>query len=485
MRFSQVFLACLMVTVAVWPVAAVNSGDDKGHAVLYTNKYVYNNPAVMEVLPPDAYGYVVFSARGCSVQDPYIFIARKDANITFDRTFHYDQTLITGQNPGTIVVKLLPDGVSETIGPLAAGTYIAYMRRGNGDQPEQYEFKIGGAQIEHVVFLGAAIPPKPVNVCKSFLVTDRPGYVIHHNEVNHTEVRIITPEVPGWTEHFGDFDAQHNFVGMGNGDYIRSGSGVVDPYLYDYIAPIEHAAVYETVCHEEVNHTETIIDTPYSPAWDEFIYHPEVNHTLHHDEIQATGRLAIWQLSRLDYEAGHVHARENGNPSQTDFWYNGHRYHITGDRHDTAFVVTPGTSAWDELVVDHEAYTETIHHDEVAEVSHTIIVVDTPAYCEEVLVSPAWTEHFGSYDADHNYVGTGNGDYTRTGDGTDDPYVFTFIPPVEHPIVPAVTETVIVVDQPEWDEPVGPATHKETVCSIYGRPVPPAGSVPIDVTTGV
>jgi len=150
-------VALLVISALVGTASAVNSGDERGSAVLYESKYADYNPTIKD-WPVEAYGYVVFYMRGVTVRDPYIFIARP--NSPFDKTYHMDGTPVESAiNKNLLMVESLPDGVTEPV-LLAAGTYVAYVRNGNSDQIEIRTFKIGNGQTEHVAFLGQAFPMK-------------------------------------------------------------------------------------------------------------------------------------------------------------------------------------------------------------------------------------------------------------------------------------------------------------------------------------
>jgi hypothetical protein len=96
---------------------------------------------------------------------------------------------------------------------------------------------------------------------------------------------------------------------------------------------VHHAAVQPTPAYYTVEQAEWI---------------PAVTHTVHHAATMATGQPCN------SYTPGHVHAKKNS--GQTDFTYNGNNYHITGNSQDSTFIVTPGTPAWDETIVDVPAH---------------------------------------------------------------------------------------------------------------------------------
>ena len=84
-------------------------------------------------------GFVIFYERGVSVQDHNIIVTN-DIDPSVNET-----------------ITINPDGNSGLM-QFAAGNYTAYLKQGNGDQPETKHFKAGGGITTGVAFLGAAIP---------------------------------------------------------------------------------------------------------------------------------------------------------------------------------------------------------------------------------------------------------------------------------------------------------------------------------------
>jgi len=166
------------------------------------NVYVDRNPALYEVLPVDSYGYAVFYIRaGGSAQDLNVWIGNDaNKNTTFDPTYHPDKSVIEGQNPDFLKVKVLPDGVSEPV-MLSAGNYTAYLQKGNGDQVEQFPFIIGGGATERVQFLGAAVSSADPNTCKPVYTVTSAMY----GSGGCWYVTIIDKEA--WDEEVVDADA--------------------------------------------------------------------------------------------------------------------------------------------------------------------------------------------------------------------------------------------------------------------------------------
>lgn len=139
------FCMCMVAT----PVAA--------SVPMYESKYVDYNPT-LGAAPVGAGGWVVFGLRaGGSAQDLNVYVINDNQkNVTFDASYNPDKSDIVGQNKNFLLVKILPDGVSEQE-QLAAGSYTAYLRNGNGGQVEVQHFKIGGGAMETVLFLGHAV----------------------------------------------------------------------------------------------------------------------------------------------------------------------------------------------------------------------------------------------------------------------------------------------------------------------------------------
>ena len=118
-----------------------------------------------------------------------------------------------------------------------------------------------------------------------------------------------------------------------------------------------------------------------SPAYDETIHHDAITHTVHHDAVPPVyGPDLWWNFSPNHHQGPYVGPpdfpndpngtwqgpHENGGPSQDTYgtfqqgqgngsWF--HREH--------GALITPGQDAWDEIVVDVEAWDEIVHHDAV------------------------------------------------------------------------------------------------------------------------
>jgi len=365
--------------------------------------YVDNNPKY-SVLPMDTYGYVEFFIRACgSAQDLNVYVAPAGANMTFDPAWRPDGSEITDQNKDFKNFKVLPDCLSARES-LAAGEYVAYLKQGDGDQMEERTFKVGGGETTRVTFLGAAVSSPGIYECfhvfkilkatygaegECIWVVDVPG---------HTEYSYWISDVPEHTEY------RYR-------DWIPA---VYDKVCYPEVNHTEiqgnttHTEMVGNTTHQEwvpeVNHTVTVIDIPEVPAWDEYVYHPEVNHT-------------EW------IEDGHYYVHDWK-------WFMGygwkvkcsnHGEHGEGWHRETS-ACTEAYGHW-ITVIDSQEWVETIHHDAIPAVTHEEIVVDVPghfidvdnmdgylievdnmdgqlvivvdqeAYCEPILVTPAgWSD---------------------------------------------------------------------------------------------
>lgn len=298
----------LVLFMCIMPFAAAMSDG---------SKYVNNNP-VLSIPNQSMYGYLTAYVRaGGSAQDLTIWIKNDLQNVTFDPVFHMDRTMIVGQNPDFLKVKVLPDGLSEPM-MLAAGSYTAYLQNGNSNQLETIKFTIGGGDITRITFLGAAVSPK-------HRVTSRPG------------VTIINAE---W-----------------------GASGRICEFVW--VGETNH-----TVYHPEINHTQWIDDVTHT------VYHPEIKHTEYRTiKVDCSGKYCKviygeWQLTNpCEYKIGF-------DACLPDCKYET-RVVIDQEAWTEVIVDVPGHY---ELVIDQEAWTEIVidvpaHAEEVCrDVSSTIVV---------------------------------------------------------------------------------------------------------------
>lgn len=504
MKLSNIMLMMIMVGLLAIPVAAEEQKNYivDSWAITVNTTPVQNNLSFVPTpvpTPIPGHGYlIVYIRAGGSAQDLRIWIKNDLTNTTpFDSTYRPDRSEIEGQNDGYIQIYVLPDGVSEPT-LLEEGNYTAYLQHGNADQMEMTTFHIGSNALTRITFLGSAVSSRHddrfvFTVVSALYEFSGPGgcHWVHHEAVTHN-VTIV--DKPAWNETIID-------------------TAPWDEYIY-------HQEINHTVYYPEVNHTvyhPEINHTVYHENTTSQVWVPEVNHTEKRAStwnetkpaIPATGVLAdyevghvhavwvmncpvdaecfivdhVWNKYRVtsdesaqafvitvhapfgsagigreaDYLAGHVHARDNGNPSQTDFFYNNVPYHITGNKHDTAFRVTPGTPAeygcvageWvdgtcpvsdpkcieepkcgceQRIIVDTAGYFKTVDNMDgyeetvIDRAAYTEIIVDMEAHSEIILDKAAWTETIhhpaGSHEVSH----------------------------------PAITHEETVVDQGAWDE---------------------------------
>jgi hypothetical protein len=326
------------------------------------NVYVDRNPALYEVLPTGSYGYVVFYIRaGGSAQDLNIWVGNDAKNVTFDPTYNPDRTAIEGQNPDFLKVKVLQDGVSEPQ-MLAAGNYTAYLQKGNGDQLEQFQFKIGGGATERVPFLGDGVSSPGERICKPVYTIIEATYgsggcwfvTIIDKEAWDEIITVTEP----WTETIEHPEVNHT---------------------------VHHDAITHVVYHPEVNHTV------YHEAVTHVVYHPEVNHTVHHDAVTHE------QFVTDGYYYVHDHKWfwDNGYPIEkvkcSNHAEHGEGWHVQTEGCTEAYghyETVIDVPAYDEIVVDTPAWEETI----IDVPAYEEIVVDTPAYEETVIDKEGWDE---------------------------------------------------------------------------------------------
>jgi hypothetical protein len=271
------------------------------------NVYVDHNPALYDVLPVHAYGYVVFYIRaGGSAQDLNVWIKNDAVNATFDPYYNPDKSVIEGQNPHFKKIAVLANGESKPE-LLASGCWTAYIQKGNGDQMEEQHFIIGGGATEGVQFLGSAVSSVDTKVCHPvYKITDA-----KYGSGGCYEVIII--DVPAWDE------------------------------------TVEHPAETHVVYHEEVNRT---------------VHHDAVTH----QEFIVDGHYRVTH-HEWKWESGHfVEKVKCTNPAH-EGWHVQTAACTEVYGHYVTVVDTPAwdevvvdTPAWSEIVTDKEPWIEIIHH---------------------------------------------------------------------------------------------------------------------------
>lgn len=85
-----------------------------------------------------------------------VYIARNGTNMPpFDSSYDPYRSVVEGQNPGYLHVKILPDGSSGIV-DLMPGSYLAYLPDRSGGQPEEQSFMINPKYLTYVTFTGHA-----------------------------------------------------------------------------------------------------------------------------------------------------------------------------------------------------------------------------------------------------------------------------------------------------------------------------------------
>jgi len=245
---------------------------------------------ILPVLAEDS-GFVTFQMRGVTVQDNQILVVRdgEPANLSYLP----DHTDGVGDNPGVFVATTLPDGISE-IYRMSAGEYVAYLRQGNADQPEEQKFVVVPGEITRVTFLGAAYASGDEGCCSCHNITvTTPTYTIHHDEINHTVlhpagVEVVTViDTPAWTETKIITEEWWEYVidRLGHWEYRTLPNGVwSDDYIYGCTHTEDVTGYNEVMCLTPVKRCETRWITELwhmvlHPAVTEEVYHPASTHT--------------------------------------------------------------------------------------------------------------------------------------------------------------------------------------------------------------
>jgi hypothetical protein len=160
------------------------------------------------------------------------------------------------QNVTPKIIPILADGTFRYDGPVAQGDYTLHIIPPfEGLGPDQYA-KVhctNGIARPGSDLLGYAVSGSPPDVCQREIISAEYGAF-----EDVCEEVLVTP---AWTEHFGKYNFECNHwhhgictsydyvnVGQGNGDYVRH-CGMFGCH-YDYVAPVNHPAEYETVCEQ-------------------------------------------------------------------------------------------------------------------------------------------------------------------------------------------------------------------------------------------
>lgn len=208
-------------------------------------------------------GSATFFIKGVTVQDNSIFISNGTAvNLSYLPDHTED---IAANNPGLTYVKTLPDGVSEPV-YLAAGEYTAYLRQGNGDQPEVQQFIVGEG-ITRVTFLGAAYASGDEGCCscKNQTVVDEQSHLVYYPEVNETVFRQSCKD--GWYMH--DIPAWDEVIGV--------------PAWQETV--IDAPGHWQTACPDTMTYSRNLkcmCPRIWVDEVSHIVYHPEDTQIIHH-----------------------------------------------------------------------------------------------------------------------------------------------------------------------------------------------------------
>ena len=256
MNYKNAILFAAILFVAIFVVSPAMAENTYGQVNLHPE---------INYAQQGSPGFVIFYERGVSVQDHNIIVTN-DIDPSVNET-----------------ITINPDGNSGLM-QFAAGNYTAYLKQGNGDQPEIQHFKAGGGVTTGVTFLGAAIPGSQTVNNVPLIVKSAYGYsdsFVRHvtnstsdpSELqgvsNVVKFTVITKVgTPGTPAYYTVVDAEHHQIGNceeynGNGNYdFKIGN---QKYRFDKIGDdiyTYHPAVQGTpnVSHPEWNYDILVID---------------------------------------------------------------------------------------------------------------------------------------------------------------------------------------------------------------------------------
>ena len=173
---------------------------------------------------------------------------------------------------------------------------------------------------------------------------------------------------------------------------------------------VHHDAVTHTVEHPEESHIETVNHPEESHI--ETIHHKEVGHTIHHE---AEGYYKTVHHDEVSHEDYHYFCRKCGaDMGDTQESINAHlSYHEDRGESISYYAKTikivdqpaydeqvwvETKAAWDEYVIDQEAWDEQVKVVDKAAWSEQVKVVDKEAWTETVVDQPAWDEEIKVID---------------------------------------------------------------------------------------
>jgi hypothetical protein len=265
---------------------------------------------------------------------------------------------------------------------LVPGTYSLKLTDGNNEVPEYAVVTIVAGQKTEIHFQGHASSrtdtvPTPVCDGKITIIDAQYG-----NDSGNCHQIIITDKA-AWDETITDTEAWDETI--------------VDSQAYD-------ETVIDTAAYDETIHHNAVYTT---------VHHNAVTHVIHHPAISEVP--AYYTVSYTGYHNGNCKIAQNG--QAYDFIVCGVKYKIVGngDYQYTYHPVVPGTSAYDETVIDqaawdeqvlvtaafdetihHNAITHIVHHDTITHIVHhdaaTHIIHHEAATHTETLCNPGtWT----------------------------------------------------------------------------------------------
>jgi hypothetical protein len=152
MKITKMIVIVALLIIAITSNVSASKG--------YDNKYVNIIPDY-NYAQPGAPGFVNFYISASLAEDTRVWYKNDEKNASpFDFSFHYDGSVIDGQNPDYELAMVTGDG-SSGIKRLAAGDYTSYLQNGHGGQPEIRHFTVGQGYTTEVVFLGHAVSSIP------------------------------------------------------------------------------------------------------------------------------------------------------------------------------------------------------------------------------------------------------------------------------------------------------------------------------------
>ena len=171
-----------------------------------------------------------------------------------------------------------------------------------------------------------------------------------------------------------------------------------------------HDAVTHTVNHDEEFHYETVNHPEESHM--ETVHHEEVGHTVHHDAITHTEYIEHPEVSHLElhyvcnvcgddmgttWDSINSHILDHAEKGES-IGYAQKEVKVVDQAAWTEEKTVVDKEAWDEYVIDQEAWDEQVKVVDKAARSEQVKVVDKEAWTETVVDVPAWDEEIKVVD---------------------------------------------------------------------------------------